>query len=132
MKQMLLLAVVVAVIGIPVRAQNPPASGAANPPAAAPCCSRATTPAESGAVVRTLARIARASAAGSRRSTWRVDASSAIRQLVEVLDEIGFAPETVVAGRKRQLQLHHPGDRDVPDFPAQHLNPPMRSQRRGP
>jgi predicted ArsR family transcriptional regulator len=37
----------------------------------------------------------------------RVDAASAIRQLVDVLDEIGFAPETVATGRKRQIELHH-------------------------
>jgi predicted ArsR family transcriptional regulator len=45
----------------------------------------------------------------------RVDASSAIRQLVEVLDEIGFAPETVVAGRKRQIELHHCPFREAAD-----------------
>lgn len=37
----------------------------------------------------------------------RVDATAATRQLVEALDDIGFAPEAVSAGRKRQILLHH-------------------------
>jgi predicted ArsR family transcriptional regulator len=37
----------------------------------------------------------------------RVDAADATRQLVATLDEIGFAPEAVTAGRKRQILLHH-------------------------
>lgn len=36
----------------------------------------------------------------------RVDASRATSQLVETLDEIGFAPEAVTRGRKRQVLLH--------------------------
>jgi predicted ArsR family transcriptional regulator len=37
----------------------------------------------------------------------RVDAAAATRQLVHTLDDIGFAPEAVTAGRKRQILLHH-------------------------
>ena len=37
----------------------------------------------------------------------RVDAATATRQLVATLDDIGFAPEAVTAGRKRQVLLHH-------------------------
>ena len=37
----------------------------------------------------------------------RVDAASATKQLVDTLDEIGFAPEAVTAGRERQILLHH-------------------------
>jgi len=37
----------------------------------------------------------------------RVDAKGATRQLSRVLDEIGFAPEPVSVGRKRQILLHH-------------------------
>lgn len=37
----------------------------------------------------------------------RVDAAAATRQLVATLDDIGFAPEPVTAGRKRQVLLHH-------------------------
>lgn len=37
----------------------------------------------------------------------RVDASSATRDLTAALDEIGFAPEPVTTGRKRQILLHH-------------------------
>lgn len=37
----------------------------------------------------------------------RVDAASATAQLVDVLDEIGFAAESVTRGRKRQIHLHH-------------------------
>jgi predicted ArsR family transcriptional regulator len=37
----------------------------------------------------------------------RVDAAAATRQLVETLDDIGFAPEAVTAGRERKILLHH-------------------------
>jgi predicted ArsR family transcriptional regulator len=37
----------------------------------------------------------------------RVDTAAATEQLVQVLDEIGFAPEAVTAGRDRQILLHH-------------------------
>lgn len=37
----------------------------------------------------------------------RVDAEAATEQLVDTLDEIGFAPEVVRTGRKRQVLLHH-------------------------
>lgn len=37
----------------------------------------------------------------------RVDADVATEQLVNVLGEIGFAPEAVTAGRQRQILLHH-------------------------
>jgi predicted ArsR family transcriptional regulator len=37
----------------------------------------------------------------------RVDAAAATQQLVDTLDEIGFAPEAVTAGRERQILLHH-------------------------
>lgn len=37
----------------------------------------------------------------------RVDAAEATRRLVETLDDIGFAPEAVTTGRKRQILLHH-------------------------
>jgi predicted ArsR family transcriptional regulator len=37
----------------------------------------------------------------------RVDAGDATRQLVETLDEIGFAPEAVTTGRRRRILLHH-------------------------
>jgi predicted ArsR family transcriptional regulator len=37
----------------------------------------------------------------------RVDSASATKQLVDTLDEIGFAPEAVTAGRERQILLHH-------------------------
>lgn len=37
----------------------------------------------------------------------RPTAERATRQLVEVLEEIGFAPESVTSGRKRQVLLHH-------------------------
>lgn len=46
----------------------------------------------------------------------RVDADSALNQLVEVLDEIGFVPEPVVAGRKRQIELHHCPFREAADL----------------
>lgn len=37
----------------------------------------------------------------------RVDAAVATQQLVQTLDDIGFAPEAVTRGRKRQILLHH-------------------------
>lgn len=37
----------------------------------------------------------------------RIDAAAATRHLVEALDDIGFDPEAVRAGRKRQILLHH-------------------------
>ena len=37
----------------------------------------------------------------------RVDAATATRRLVDTLDDIGFAPEAVTAGRTRQIFLHH-------------------------
>lgn len=37
----------------------------------------------------------------------RVDAAAATEQLVDALDDIGFAPEPVTAGRERQILLHH-------------------------
>jgi predicted ArsR family transcriptional regulator len=37
----------------------------------------------------------------------RNDAATAARQLVDTLDDIGFSPEPVTAGRKRQILLHH-------------------------
>lgn len=37
----------------------------------------------------------------------RVDAAAATEQLTEVLDDIGFAPEPVTAGRTRKILLHH-------------------------
>ncbi|MGH8960150.1 MAG: helix-turn-helix transcriptional regulator [Jatrophihabitantaceae bacterium] len=43
-----------------------------------------------------------------RRAPFRrVDAADATEQLVRTLDEIGFAPEAVTSGRKRQVLLHH-------------------------
>jgi predicted ArsR family transcriptional regulator len=37
----------------------------------------------------------------------RVDGPAATRQLVQTLEEIGFAPEATSAGRRRQILLHH-------------------------
>lgn len=37
----------------------------------------------------------------------RTDAAAANRQLVQALDDIGFAPESTRVGRKRQILLHH-------------------------
>lgn len=37
----------------------------------------------------------------------RIDAPKATQQLVTTLEEIGFAPEAVKSGRKRQVLLHH-------------------------
>ena len=45
----------------------------------------------------------------------RVDAARSLSQLVEVLDEIGFAPEAVTVGRKRQIELHHCPFREAAD-----------------
>ncbi|MEU8250448.1 helix-turn-helix domain-containing protein [Nonomuraea sp. NPDC048916] len=42
-----------------------------------------------------------------------VDGPAAIRQLVRMLDDIGFAPEAVVAGRERQVLLRHCPFREV-------------------
>ncbi|MGH8961971.1 MAG: helix-turn-helix transcriptional regulator [Jatrophihabitantaceae bacterium] len=43
----------------------------------------------------------------------RVDSASATRQLVSALDDIGFAPEAVTAGRKRRILLHQCPFREV-------------------
>lgn len=37
----------------------------------------------------------------------RVDATAATNQLVQTLDDIGFAPEATTANRRRQILLHH-------------------------
>jgi predicted ArsR family transcriptional regulator len=37
----------------------------------------------------------------------RTDASAAVKLLVDALDDIGFAPEAVTTGRRRQILLHH-------------------------
>lgn len=37
----------------------------------------------------------------------RLDADAASEHLVATLDDIGFAPEAVTAGRRRQILLHH-------------------------
>jgi predicted ArsR family transcriptional regulator len=37
----------------------------------------------------------------------RVDAATAVRRLVDTLDDIGFAPEAVTVSRERQILLHH-------------------------
>jgi predicted ArsR family transcriptional regulator len=37
----------------------------------------------------------------------RVDATAATRQLTYVLEDIGFAPEAVTRGRRREILLHH-------------------------
>lgn len=37
----------------------------------------------------------------------RTDASAAVQRLVDALDDIGFAPEAVTKGRRRQVLLHH-------------------------
>ena len=37
----------------------------------------------------------------------RLDAVAATEQLIRTLDEIGFAPEAVTAGREQQILLHH-------------------------
>lgn len=37
----------------------------------------------------------------------RTDASAAVKLLVDALEDIGFAPEAVMAGRQRQILLHH-------------------------
>ena len=41
------------------------------------------------------------------RAVEAIDEAHATRQLVATLDDIGFAPEAVTAGRKRQVLLHH-------------------------
>ena len=43
----------------------------------------------------------------------RVDAGFATRQLTEALDDIGFAPEAVTTGRRRQILLRHCPFREV-------------------
>ena len=43
----------------------------------------------------------------------RVDAASATQQLVETLDDFGFAPEAVTTGRGRQVLLHRCPFRDT-------------------
>lgn len=43
----------------------------------------------------------------------RVDAVAATRQLVETLDDIGFAPEATSTGGKRKILLHHCPFREV-------------------
>ena len=37
----------------------------------------------------------------------RTDATAAVNLLVDALDDIGFAPEAVTTGRRRQILLHH-------------------------
>lgn len=37
----------------------------------------------------------------------RTDTSAAVKLLVDALDDIGFAPEAVTTGRRRQILLHH-------------------------
>lgn len=43
----------------------------------------------------------------------RVDAAAATGQLVSALDDVGFAPEAVTAGRKRRILLHQCPFREV-------------------
>jgi predicted ArsR family transcriptional regulator len=43
----------------------------------------------------------------------RVDAAAATRRLVQILDYIGFVPEAVTVGRKRQILLHHCPFREI-------------------
>jgi predicted ArsR family transcriptional regulator len=43
----------------------------------------------------------------------RLNAVAATRQLVDTLDEIGFAPEAVTAGRERRILLHHCPFREI-------------------
>jgi len=43
----------------------------------------------------------------------RVDAAEATRQLTETLEDIGFAPEAVTAGRKREILLRHCPFREI-------------------
>lgn len=43
----------------------------------------------------------------------RVDKDTATRRLTEVLDAIGFAPESVTSGRRRQILLRHCPFREV-------------------
>lgn len=49
----------------------------------------------------------------------KIDVESASRQLVDVLDGIGFAPEAKTSGRKRQLLLRHCPFREAAE---QHTN----------
>ncbi|SRX93817.1 MarR family transcriptional regulator [Rhodococcus jostii RHA1] [Mycobacterium shimoidei] len=37
----------------------------------------------------------------------RIDADTATKQLVDSFDEIGFMPEAITTGRRRQILLHH-------------------------
>jgi predicted ArsR family transcriptional regulator len=43
----------------------------------------------------------------------RIDSAGATQQLVSVLDDIGFAPEAVTAGRRRRVLLHQCPFREV-------------------
>jgi predicted ArsR family transcriptional regulator len=43
----------------------------------------------------------------------RVDATAATRELTDTLEDIGFDPEAVTAGRRRQILLHHCPFREV-------------------
>jgi predicted ArsR family transcriptional regulator len=43
----------------------------------------------------------------------RVDADEATRRLVSAMEDIGFAPEAVTKGRRRQLLVHHCPFREV-------------------
>jgi predicted ArsR family transcriptional regulator len=43
----------------------------------------------------------------------RIDAADATRQLVSVLDDVGFAPEATTAGGRRRILLHHCPFREV-------------------
>ena len=43
----------------------------------------------------------------------RIDAGNATRQLVSVLDDVGFAPEASTAGGRRRILLHHCPFREV-------------------
>lgn len=43
----------------------------------------------------------------AQRPFRRTDASAAVQLLVDALDDIGFAPEAVTTGRRRQILLHH-------------------------
>ena len=43
----------------------------------------------------------------------RVNAADATRQVVGVLTEIGFMPQSITAGRKRSIELHHCPFREI-------------------
>ena len=43
----------------------------------------------------------------------RTDAAAATRKLTDTLDDIGFAPEAVTVGRRREIRLHHCPFREV-------------------